>query len=315
MYNDDFDIKISDKAAKKTKMFSEALMENYSAKDPVKKIERYHYNEEVQNAINTINNNNSIKSRFQSFSESVRQILVTESLYKIYYEAMDPRITSDPSNLNIMRRVVNEYVNDNGYTNILSRMHGASVPMNLMHDAIVNSTKAILEAADKEDPDTFVISQDMKDDFFNALDYSDTEQISQAISDRVADAMVDFINSNNKDHEDITAALKSAQEKIDNSGDEDATMHETYEYNAKQKIFNIKNAPKGIFHNMVSSICESAISNADNYRELFTENHLDMEKIVNRTRILYTFMEMLNTSRLDTITRDNINEIIEDLRK
>ena len=45
------------------------------------------------------------------------------------------------------------------------------------------------------------------------------------------------------------------------------------------------------------------------------EGHLDMDKIVDRTRLMYTFMEMLNTTRLDTIDESYIKDTIINLKK
>ena len=141
--------------------------------------------------------------------------------------------------------------------------------------------------------------------------------------------MADFINTNNKDHEEITNTLKNAQEKIDtvtsaddgeDNDEEDSTtpdgnVKESYQGLARARINKIRTAPKGVFHSMVSALSESVLKHEDMHNEFMTEGHLDMDKIVDRTRIMYTFMEMLNTSRLDRVDEAFISEAITNLSK
>ena len=84
---------------------------------------------------------------------------------------------------------------------------------------------------------------------------------------------------------------------------------------AKRQINQIRNAPKGVFHAMVTSVCESVMKSPNNYKELMTENHLNMPKIVDRVTLLYSFMETLNTTRLADMNESAIAEILEDLKK
>ena len=269
-------------------------------------------------------------TRFRSFSETVRNCLVVEALYKMYSNAIDPVLKADQTNRSIMRKIVTEYVNENGYNIILANMRKASVPMCEMYNVINNSINSILEDCDQTNPDTFVIKNEDKDQFFNDLDCTNTEDVEEAISDRVSNAMADFINTNNKDHEEITNTLKNAQEKIDtvtsaddgeDNGEDDSSttpdgnVQESYQGLARARINKIRTAPKGVFHSMVSALSESVLKHDDMHNEFMTEGHLDMDKIVDRTRIMYTFMEMLNTSRLDKVDEAFISEAITNLSK
>ena len=46
-----------------------------------------------------------------------------------------------------------------------------------------------------------------------------------------------------------------------------------------------------------------------------TEGHLDMNKIVDRTKLMYTFIEMLNTSRIAKVDASFLEGVISDLTK
>ena len=192
-------------------------------------------------------------------------------------------------------------------------MKTASVATSSMYNTINETATRIFESVDKDNPETFAIKPEMKDEFFKQLDYSDSAAISDAINRRVSDAMQDFVSANTKDHEDITAALQKAQEKIAEVPEEDVELREMYEINAKRAVTEVRNRPKGVVHSMVVAMSESVMKHPEMHDEFMFEGHLDMKKIVSRTSLMYTFMEMLNTSRIDIIDEVYIENIIKGL--
>lgn len=328
--NDIYDSGYSARVIKMRQNQLNALYENTDKYDIEKpKMQKTKFNDLFVESSNTLAFRDSSTTRYRSFSETVRNCLVVEALYKMYSNAIDPVLKADQSNRSIMRKIVTEYVNENGYNMILTNMRKASVPMCEMYNVINNSINSILEDCDQTNPDTFVIKNEDKDQFFNNLDCTNTEDVEEAISDRVSNAMADFINTNNNDHEEITNTLKNAQEKIDTvtSADDgednneegittpDGNVQESYQSLARAKVNRIRTAPKGVFHSMVSALSESVLKHEDMHDEFMTEGHLNMDKIVDRTRIMYTFIEMLNTSRLDKVDEAFISETITNLSK
>ena len=65
---------------------------------------------------------------------------------------------------------------------------------------------------------------------------------------------------------------------------------------------------------MVYAMCEGVIKHQDENLEFFKEGHLDIDKIAERTSIMYTFMEMLNTTKLHKFTTDDIADIIYQMK-
>lgn len=304
-------LKLSERRMKLNRTIMEAAISNYNDKMSVK--ESAHSRDENKEMVleGTMNKENGLK-KYQSFVEDVKNGLVVEALYKVFSEAVSEEIKSDLSNRNVMRAIVNQYVHENDYSSIMNKMRSASVPMNNMYNTIVESSKVILENVDKTDANTFKITSDMKDEFFKQLDYSDSAAISDAINARVADAMTDFITANSKDHEDITNALKKAQEKIDDTTESDNTsIAESYNIIAKREISKINSRPKSILHSMVSAMCESVITHPEMHSEFMNEGNIDMDKVVTRTSIMYTFMEMLNTAKLDKVDENTIKSMIK----
>ena len=312
MFSEDY--KVSEKQAKATRAFVNAAIANYNESATVKPVKHTDpFSGEAKMVMENVTRRENLSTRYNTFSETVRNALVTEAIYKIYKEAVSDELKADQTNRSIMRAIVNKYVYENGYDNIMNRMKTGSTLLSEMHRIITKNTKAILEEVDKSNPETFRITPEMKDEFFKSLDYSDSEAISDAIRTRVSDAMQDFITANTKDHEDITAALQQAQEKIAEVPEEDTELRECYEMQSKRRINQIRNHPKSVLHSMISSMCESAMKHPDTHAEFMSEGHLDMDKIVDRTTLMYTFMETLNTARIDKVDETFIAETIKGL--
>lgn len=307
---------LSDRAKKSNVAFYEAL-ESYSNENNLQQPQNSvgSYIEDHKVFIENYIAGKELSSRYNSFTESVRNVLLTEALYKMFTESVSKDIVADKGNASVMRSIVIEYVNENGFYNITNTMKTASVAMSELSQMITKHAKAIIESADKDDPNTFVIRPEMKDSFFDALNYNDTKEITDAIHDRVSTAMQDFVTANTKDHEDITATLQQAQEKIAKLPEGEEELKEHYEMKAKQEIAKIRRAPKSILHHMVTSMCESVVKHPDSHSEFMNEDHLNMDKIVTRTTLLYTFVEMLNTARIEKVDEAFLENLIMDLKK
>lgn len=311
------DIKISERHKKDIRLLTESAINNYNesiVEEQAPKYKANTYDKEASSILESVYEKQTVSSRYNTFAQTVRTSLLTEALYKLFADSIPASLVTGPSSRNIMRSIVSNYVNENGYYDIMNRMRTASAAMSSTSMIIAESANSILESVDKEDPETFTIDMDDKDEFFKQLDYNDTTEISDAIKNRVTDSIEDFVTANAKDHDDITSALKQAQEKIDNVDSEDDSLKEYYQMKAKRHINEINNGNKGIFHAMVASMSEGVMKHKDFQNEFISEGHLDMSKIVDRVGIIYTFIEMLNTTRLDTINEEYLEEAIKDLR-
>lgn len=312
MYDKDF--KVSSRYSNSTKALVNAAIANFNESTKVVS-EKYDtpFSSDARMVMEHTAQRESVRARYQSFVETVRSTLVTEALYKIFSESVDESIREDATNRSIMRAIVSQYVHENDYNEILSRMKTASAVMSEMYNTITDTVTAIKEATDQNNPNTFMVTDEMKDEFFKQLDYSDSEAVSDAIRTRVSDAMQDFVTANTKDHEDITATLQQAQEKIASIPEDDSQLREYYEMKARRHVNEIRNSPKSVLHSMISAMCESVLKNQESHAEFLIEGHLDMDKIVTRTSMMYTFMEMLNTARIEKIDQAFIESVIKDL--
>lgn len=309
------DLNVSSRHARSNKAFVECMIKNYEESTATKHTvsESTFGSEEGRMVLESVGAHASATNRYISFANTVRNTLLIECMCKLMAESVTEDVLNDNTSRSIMRAMVSEYVNENGYDTILNNMKSASIATSMMYHTITTTASRILESVDKKDPNTFNITPEMKDEFFKQLDYSDSEAISDAIRQRVVDAMDDFVTANTKDHDDITTALNRAQESINNSDPNDTELHESYNRIAKAKANAVRNRPKGILHSMIEATCKSVMRNKDMHSEFMTEGHLDMDKIINRTKLMYTFIEMLNTSRIAKVDNVFIEGVLADL--
>ena len=143
----------------------------------------------------------------------------------------------------------------------------------------------------------------------------DTESISDAIRNRVTDAIDDFMVSNREDHDKIMGALELTRDKLEQVKNEPEEVRESYENLSKRYISKVRNRKKGVFESMVSAMCESVMKD-DNLKQQFTEGaKLNIPKIVDRIETMYTFIETVNTMKLYDVNEEYMENLIQSLRK
>lgn len=307
------------------KAFTEAVISNYAnsqknakRENELAEINRRRRLDESSRIYEIGMQRDNLATRRESFIESLKTNFLCESIFKIFNEAVRDDLKKDPAARTIMRCMVNSFVQENDTNSIIRKMRNGSNLLSEIHNLITSHTKAILE--DSDNNGEMIITQDMKDDFFNALDYTDAESISERIKERVATAVADFVDNNAKEHEEIQNILATAAEKIEklpSSGDEekDQAVAESYNQIAKGNANTIRNRRKNVFHSLVTAMAEQVIRNKDMQAEFMYEGKLDMNKIVNRVELMYTFMETVNSIKLINIDETFIEETIAEMKK
>lgn len=307
------------------KVFVEAMIGNYEnslkkekERNELEEINRQRRLNETSRIYEAMYARDQVASRRHSFIESVKANLLTEAIYKIMSESVREDLRDIPSTDSISRCLISNFLSENDINSILRKMRTGSVVLSEIYNLIEEHTQFILEECDKEE--SLCITQDMKDNFYNALDYTDAESVSEKIRERVADAIADFVDTNAKEHNEINDTLSAAAEKIENissTGDEekDESVAESYNMIARSKINDIRNRRKNVFHSLVTTMAEQVIRNKDMQNEFMSEGKLNMPKIVDRIELLYSFMETMNTTRLIKVDENYILETIQEMKK
>lgn len=69
--------------------------------------------------------------------------------------------------------------------------------------------------------------------------------------------------------------------------------------------------PMQLLEAMVNNISKDAVKNPENFLLLITEGTLDVESVMEKTVVLYTFLETLNTAKIENIDEVFIKDVYE----
>ena len=236
------------------------------------------------------------KDILNNFSEQVRTDLLTKCLYD-----------------GMLKKVLKEqYVNK----------HEKALAKNLPE-------KNIFEIEDKTIKD-FII--DTKDTI--------PHDITKIITNRVEDAVSDFVDSNKKQKEELRKVYEKAKQKLDTIDDMDNTIKSNDplmqdfngdpnteldpKYNVQQEAVRMirskqrsfREQAKNVFSIMTDNTLE-VIHRNQIIKEAYTtglNNRIDFQKLVNDTKVMYSFMECVNTLGIVDLDENEIASILNKMK-
>jgi hypothetical protein len=265
---------------------------------------------------NIMNNRGNEQILYTKFKQHVSDSLLAETMMCLVGSCMDCTIMESAYNKLVLRSLVTNYINENGGSgNILRKWRRSSYLLSELAYICEKHTKAICEKADAKNPASLKIKEDDKKKFFKDLDKANTDNVVSAIRTKVKNATAEFIDSNNIAKDQIKSILDSTKKKIEKTDDKKQSVKEAYASIGKKCITDIRNGKtKSVFEEMVYSISQSAFKN-DDINKVFVENSsLNMDKIVEHCEVMYTFLETLNTCKIEKIDESYIEKLLKDLK-
>lgn len=269
-------------------------------------------NKNSTNLRNSLNEAANADARARDMTKNIKETLLGECYNKVFTGALI-KIMETSDFVVDPKKIVASYIQETGINNIMNDIRYKSVLLSEFHQMVEKYTDRILEEC-KDDTNciNFKVPADIRDDFYNDLDMTDTDDVVFQISDRVNDAIEEFINTNALNKLNIKQILQSTGEKL-NDTKSDFTQ-ESADRVAGREIHSIRNdGYVGIFSAMVESTAKSVMGN-ELLRESYMENTtLDMNKIVNSCKMSYAFMEMAQTLNLERINESYLLNYIKSL--
>ena len=266
----------------------------------------------------------TIKSKCNriEFLQKVKESFISECLMKLYCESMIAPMTSNDKI--VARNLVNGFVKENGAGELINRFINSNSRLLTEFGRISQKYYSMVVEADMADTNTLSTSTtigDVKeydlprpviDDFYKDVADVDVTDASKMIKDRVADAVQQFVDSNACAKMDYEEVIQQAQEKIASAKDE--SYIEEYSNMAKHKINEMRRArTKNVFNLMVEALTNKVLTD-DSYKARFMhESKVDMDAIVDSTQLIYTMLEMVNTTNMVNVNEDFINRYIQSL--
>ena len=253
-----------------------------------------------------------------TFLENVKSGFLSEAMSKLYKESFGVMTKRDRITA---KNLINTFINEQGAGELLNRFKYQNTLVAEMARIVQEHYDMVVESITCDDEECNIpgrakelhLDKTIVDDFYKDLVDLDTTEASKLIKDKVTDAMTEFIDQNTQNKLDFEEIINTAKEKISDLKEESAvesTMNE-----AKRQINEMKRTRhKNIFHYMVEAISKEAFKDINGVgRQYIHESKVDMDGVVNSAKLIYTMLEMLNTTEM--VNKDYIQTYIENLVK
>lgn len=262
---------------------------------------------------------NAGRNRRETLS-NLKNGLMVECFLKLFAEsAVGPMTSHDKT---IARRLASNFIKENGVNNLLIDFRTKNVVLSEFA-RIVNKyyDRAVTESCGEEDGPALGndvkecnLDQTLVDDFFKDLEDVDTDVVTKMINARVSDAINQFIDYNTAAKMEYQDILQAAKDKVDtNNMTEEAAVSVLNRAKAAVRE-NKHNRSYSIFHQMVKSLTENAFKNDSLKAQYVNESGaVDMDSIVNDAALIYTMLEICNTTNAVSIDEKYLNEYVSAL--
>ena len=251
-----------------------------------------------------------------TFLENVKSGFLSEAMSKLYKESFGVMTKRDRITA---KNLINTFINEQGAGELINRFKYQNTLVAEMARIVQEHYNMVVESITCDDEECNIpgrakelhLDKTIVDDFYKDLVDLDTTEASKLIKDKVTDAMTEFIDQNTQNKLDFEEIINTAKEKISDLKEESAvesTMNE-----AKRQINEMKRTRhKNIFHYMVEAISKEAFKDINGVgKQYIHESKVDMDGVVNSAKLIYTMLEMLNTTEM--VSKDYIQTYIENL--
>ena len=251
-----------------------------------------------------------------AFASESKDFLLTESLFYIMKKCFP--VTLESSLLDQGRSVISSFVMEEGADSLLSRFRTKTLFLSELANIVETTHRKVLHSCEGKDAPFKITNSDMKA-FHDRIDNMNTDAITKEIVSRVTKAEENFVKANMKDKENIEKLAEKTKEKIDNIKVKDADTEEDLkqEFAAlyRRDVDSVMNRKKGILESIVLRMSRAIVSEPALLEQFTQENgKLDMQRIIDSSEVMYTFLEIVNTLNIKPITTSYISDALASIK-
>lgn len=255
------------------------------------------------------------RANYNKFLVESKDFLIVEAMDKMLLQCL-PDL--NPQLETVARNCCEIFVKEEGATNILRRCK-STLFLNEFCNIVEETYKSVIHGAADEKEDVFQIDNSTMKGYYDKLRTLNYEPMCNTIITRVAEAEKDFVASNIKDRAKLEDAAEKAKEKVDaiKAKDEDSEekIKEEFAIMYKKDINNINNRRKNILESIISHMGEGIVKN-DSLRGQFVQESgkLNANRIIDTAEVMYTFLEMVNTTGIKDVDASYIESVIKSIK-
>lgn len=253
---------------------------------------------------------------FNAFTSESKDFLLTESLNYLLRKCLPENITESLA-MNA-RAVVESFVKEETSFSLLNRFKTKTLLLSELANVVETTHQKVLHGAGGKDAPFKISNSDMKA-FHSKLESLDCDQVTKEIVSRVAKAEEEFVKANVKDKETLEELSDATNKKLEGIKNKDEEKEKLIKQECtamyRRKVDNLMNRKKGILESIVLRMSRNIVTE-DTLLPSFTQENgkLDMQKIIDTSEVMYTFMEMVNTMRIKDVNTSYLNEILSSIK-
>lgn len=255
------------------------------------------------------------RANYNKFLVESKDFLITEAMNKMLLQCLpdlDAQLES------VAKNCCENFVKEEGANNILRRCK-STLFLNEFCNIVEETYKSVIHGAAEKEEDVFQIDNSTMKGYYDKLRTLNYEPMCNTIITRVAEAEKDFVTSNIKDRAKLEDAAEKAKEKVDaiKAKDEDSEekIKEEFAIMYKKDITKIGNRSKNILESIIKHMGESIVTNDDLRGEFVQESgKLNANRIIDVSEVMYTFLEMVNTTGIKEITPAYLESVIKSIK-
>lgn len=255
------------------------------------------------------------RANYNKFLVESKDFLVVEAMNKMLLQCLpdlNPQLES------VARNCCEIFVKEEGTNNILRRCK-STLFLNEFCNIVEEAYKSVIHGAADETEDVFQIDNSTMKGYYDKLRTLNYEPMCNTIITRVAEAEKDFVASNIKDKAKLEDAAEKAKEKVDaiKAKDENSEdkIKEEFAIMYKKDINRINNRSKNILESIISHMGEGIIKDDDLRGQFIQESgKLDTNRIIDTAEVMYTFLEMVNTTGIKEVNAAYIESVIKSIK-
>lgn len=289
-----------------------------------KETNRY-YNEMAEN-IRDLKEFREMKEKaWLDYKDLVCHRALSTAFKGIYIGALQEVCQMEEDEIDLAESLIDKYINENGGAReILLRMKHSPNPYQNSLAVIIKEAEEETEAeADEEEVATTNVPDQADEKVLDSMEKDgDTDVAVELISKRIADAEEEFIQKNAEDKKkietivnDINDRIKKTKEDPDISDEDKEEIEQEATIECKRKIAQVRDRrTSDVFDVIVHNVAESVTRNSKIRQQYIQESgSLDMNKVVNTTKIAYGLLEFLNTLELEKITPEYVKRVLVEM--
>lgn len=258
-------------------------------------------------------------AKYRKFISEAKTTLLTEAIFYFVNESFDSSVTLDQRKQ--AEAVVLNFVKEEGADKLLNK-YATQTEFLANLAGIVNETydKVVKEAKDAKKISAFNMKKSTTDAFYDKLQNISNTQVTNKIMDMVAQETENFIQQSVEDKSKMEEMAQKTKEKIDNIKARNPEAKEAIKqemvnaYNRESKLIRT-NRPRSVFEEMVYHISNKVVKHKDLLDSHYVNEsgQLDVDKITENAKVLYTVLETLNTFKFRKFNTQDIQELVQNI--